>query len=116
LLLGSRGPGGWVAQIAAVMHGMLHLEHQLMEQLDYNLLFRWFVGPPVLARTASRSVGSDNRATRRTFNRRREVRGFGLAQVGELHSAPTRWTACGRGLVVEEHAVHGACGVRATSG
>ena len=38
-----------------------HSERQLMEQLDYNLLFRWFVGLGIEAPVGDRTVFSINR-------------------------------------------------------
>ena len=56
--------------------------------------------PSVHPRTASRSVGSANRAARRTFSDKPEVRNFSSVQIGELRSAPTtskdRKPACNR--------------------
>ena len=36
-------------------------ERQLMEQIDYNLLFRWFVGLPMDARVWDPTVFTHNR-------------------------------------------------------
>ena len=59
-------------------------ERQLMEQLDYNLLFRWFVGPAMDAPVWDASTFSKNRDPVALHARRR-------AQLAVVHGTP----ACG---------------------
>lgn len=48
------------AQLLMALYS-IRSEHQLMEQLDYNLLYRWFVGLEMDARVWSTTVFSKNR-------------------------------------------------------
>jgi transposase len=64
-------------------------ERQLMEQIDYNLLFRWFVGLPIDAAIWHPTVFSHNRDRLMAADVSREFLGalMGLAQVKALLSS-----------------------------
>ena len=64
-------------------------ERQLMEQIDYNLLFRWFVGLPIDAEVWHPTVFSHNRDRLMAADVAREFLGalMGLAQVKALLSS-----------------------------
>lgn len=64
-------------------------ERQLMEQIDYNLLFRWFVGLPIDAAIWHPTVFSHNRDRLMAADVAREFLGalMGLAQVRALLSS-----------------------------
>ena len=64
-------------------------ERQLMEQIDYNLLFRWFVGLPIDAAIWHPTVFSHNRDRLMAADVAREFLGalMGLAQVKALLSS-----------------------------
>ncbi len=64
-------------------------ERQLMEQIDYNLLFRWFVGLPIDAPAWHATVFTHNRDRLMEANVAREFLGalMGLGQVRTLLSS-----------------------------